>query len=203
MDKKPPFPPSPLDGLHWTLECAFRKLHIGLFSFFYRNWLRLRGARIGRGVKFEGRVLLKGAHRVKIGAGTVVGRLTQLDTLCDGYIVIGEYSFIGHFSIITADHEVIIGDRVLLSPSCFITDANHSVYGKAPIIDLPPGFQGDVQIDRGVWLGTMVVVTAGVHIGEGAVVGASAFVNHDIPAFSIAAGQPARVVKMREEVTSA
>lgn len=180
------------------MERALRKLRIGSYSLFYRLWLRLRGARIGRGVKFEGRVLLKGAHRVKIGAGTVVGRLTQLDTLSGGYIVIGERCFIGHFSIITAADRVIIGDRVLLSPSCFITDVNHGTEGRGAVMDLPPGQPQSVQIDGGCWLGAMVVVVAGVHISEGVVVGAAAFVNRDIPSFSIAVGQPAKVVRARE-----
>jgi acetyltransferase-like isoleucine patch superfamily enzyme len=198
LENPPPFPSSPVDGLHWALERLFRKLRICLFSLVYRNWLRLRGVRIGRGVKFEGRVLLKGAHRVKIGKKTVVGRFTQLDTLDKGYIMIGERCFIGHFSIITANEQIKIGDDTLISPNCFITDMNHSLNLGKPIKE-QAGVTSPVTIGSDIWLGTMTVVAPGVVIGDGAVLGAGSFVNSEIPPRAIAVGQPARVIKYRDE----
>ncbi len=175
-----------------------RKLRIGIFSFIYRNWLRLRGVRVGRGVKFEGRMLIKGAHRVKIGAHTTVGRFIQLDTLHNGYIILGEYCFLGHFSIITANIEVRIGEKVLISPNCFITDVNHGIKLGMPIIE-QLGTNLAVSIGNDVWLGTMTVVAPGAKIGDGAVLGAASFVNSEIPPLAIAVGQPAKVLKFREE----
>ncbi len=54
-----------------------------------------------------------------------------------------------------------------------------------------------VRIERNVWLGTKVTVSRGVRIGEGAVVGANAVVTRDLPAYSVAVGVPARVIKDR------
>jgi acetyltransferase-like isoleucine patch superfamily enzyme len=194
---QPPIPRSAFDGLHWLLERGFRWLRVGLFSFIYRNWLRLRGVRVGRGVKFEGRLLIKGAHRVRIGAHSTIGRFVQLDIVKSGYIVIGEHCFIGHFSIILAYREVSIGDKVLISPYCFITDANHGIKLGMPIID-QLGTNQPVKIGSDVWLGTMTVVAPGAVIGDGAVLGAGSFVNSEIPPLAVAVGQPAKVVKIRD-----
>ena len=193
----PHFKRSPLDGLRWTLERGLRRVRIGTFSFLYGNWLRLRGVLIGRKVRFEGRVLIKGAHRIRIGSHTTVGRLIQLDTFREGYIDIGEHCFIGHFTIITADTLVTIGDRVLISPTCFISDINHGTAGNAAILDVSPEKAQPVNIGSGSWLGTMTTVVAGAQIGEGAVIGAGSLVNCPIPPLAIAVGRPAKVVKTR------
>ena len=58
---------------------------------------------------------------------------------------------------------------------------------------------GDIIIKRGAWLGTGVTVLGGVTIGEGAIIGAGSVVTKNIPAFSIAAGNPAKVVKYIKE----
>jgi acetyltransferase-like isoleucine patch superfamily enzyme len=56
----------------------------------------------------------------------------------------------------------------------------------------------DVTIGADCWIGTKAVITAGVSLGDGCVIGAGAVVTHDIPAGAIAAGVPARVIRMRD-----
>ncbi len=56
----------------------------------------------------------------------------------------------------------------------------------------------DVVIDDFVWIGTRVTILPGVHIGEGAIIQAGAVVVKDIPAYSIAGGNPATVFKYRD-----
>jgi acetyltransferase-like isoleucine patch superfamily enzyme len=60
-----------------------------------------------------------------------------------------------------------------------------------------PASRGDVIIDHDVWIGHAALILSGVHIANGAVIGASAVVTRDVPAYSIVAGNPAKVVRMR------
>ena len=57
--------------------------------------------------------------------------------------------------------------------------------------------KGDVIIDEDVWVGSNAVILSGVHIGRGAVVAAGSVVTKDVPAYSIVAGVPAKILKMR------
>jgi acetyltransferase-like isoleucine patch superfamily enzyme len=61
--------------------------------------------------------------------------------------------------------------------------------------------KGGIVVGDDVWLGFGVVVLDGVRIGKGAVVGAGSVVTRDIPDNAIAVGVPARVVKMRGDMT--
>lgn len=60
-----------------------------------------------------------------------------------------------------------------------------------------PKSRGDVTIGNDVWLGTDSVIMSGVTIGDGSVVGARAVVTHDVPAYGIVVGNPARLVRYR------
>ncbi|OQA93429.1 MAG: Streptogramin A acetyltransferase [Microgenomates group bacterium ADurb.Bin219] len=57
--------------------------------------------------------------------------------------------------------------------------------------------KGPIEIGNDVWIGEGAYILSGVTIGDGAVIGAGAVVTKDIPPYSVAAGNPARVVKMR------
>ena len=66
----------------------------------------------------------------------------------------------------------------------------------APIMDELP-LKGDTVIGNDVWIGQNVTIMPGVHIGDGAIIGANATVASDIPPFSIAVGNPAKVIRRR------
>lgn len=61
--------------------------------------------------------------------------------------------------------------------------------------DLP--LKGDTIIGNDVWIGENVTILPGVHIGDGAIIGANSVVAKDIEPYSIAVGNPCRVVKKR------
>lgn len=62
-----------------------------------------------------------------------------------------------------------------------------------------PFSRGDVLIGNDVWIGSGATILSGTTIGDGAVIGAGAVVAADVPAFAIAVGNPARVVRFRFE----
>lgn len=93
---------------------------------------------------------------------------------------------------------VTIGARSMLGPNCQILTAGH------PVNDHEMRRGGwengaPVHIGEDVWLGGGVIVVGGVTIGDRAVIGAGAVVTRDIPADSIAVGNPARVIRMRDQ----
>jgi len=61
--------------------------------------------------------------------------------------------------------------------------------------DLP--FKGDTVIGNDVWIGQNVTILPGVHVGDGAILAANAVVARDVPAYTIAGGNPAKVIKKR------
>jgi virginiamycin A acetyltransferase len=61
--------------------------------------------------------------------------------------------------------------------------------------DLP--FKGDTVIGNDVWIGQNVTILPGVHVGDGAIIAANAVVAKDVPAYHIAGGNPAKVIKKR------
>lgn len=70
----------------------------------------------------------------------------------------------------------------------------HFLFNKEESLD-----KGDIIISDDVWIGTQVTIMSGVRVGRGAVIGAKALVNKDIPDYAIAVGIPAKVIKYRFE----
>ena len=94
---------------------------------------------------------------------------------------------------------VEIGEHCMFANGCFVTDANHRF--DDPEKPVPwQGFttKGPTRIGDNVWCGANVVITSGVTIGERCVIGANSVVTTDLPAYSIAAGAPARVLRTIE-----
>jgi acetyltransferase-like isoleucine patch superfamily enzyme len=91
---------------------------------------------------------------------------------------------------------IILGDFVSLAPEVFLTASDYQFVAGKPFRQQPRN-ERDIRIGSDVWLGARVVVTAGVTIGDGCIVGAGAVVTKDLPAGSIAAGVPARVIGKR------
>lgn len=60
-----------------------------------------------------------------------------------------------------------------------------------------PRYKGDIKIGNDVWIANDVKILSGVSIGHGAVIGAGSIVTTDIPPYMVAAGNPARKIKMR------
>ena len=82
---------------------------------------------------------------------------------------------------------------------CFVSDANHRYDDRNRPVPWQ-GFtsKGPTRVGDNVWCGANVVIASGVEVGERSVIGANSVVTSDIPAFSVAAGVPARVLQTIE-----
>lgn len=126
-----------------------------------------------------------------------------LETGEGGSIFLGPYSRIHPGShLISYKSPIHIGRDVGIAQNCAIYSYDHGMNPDAPISQQPLVSKGPVVIEDHTWLGTGVIVLGGVRIGTGAVIASGSVVTQDIPAGAIAAGMPARVVKMRKDLVA-
>jgi acetyltransferase-like isoleucine patch superfamily enzyme len=108
---------------------------------------------------------------------------------------IGDNVDIGNNTFISANNDVSIGNHVIMSTYVFITDHDHGI--KDVNNDLHHQKltnNGYVHIEDNVFLGTKCSILKNVTIGTHSSIGANSVVTHDIPAYSIAVGNPAKVI---------
>lgn len=80
---------------------------------------------------------------------------------------------------------------------CHMRDVRYYHVGMIAM-DMPAKY-GDIHLGKGCYIGINVTIMPGVHIGEGAVIGSCALVTKDVPAWTIAAGVPAKVMRKVEQ----
>jgi len=137
-------------------------------------------------------------HHISVGKMVRFGRNTRLDAGFGGRISVGNDVLIDDNCFITAQGTISIGNHVQISAYSFITDFNHAFSDKAETI-LKQGYEvANVVIGDDVWIGTHAVILPGVTVGKGSVVGAGSVVTRTIPPYSIAVGNPAKVIRTRK-----
>ena len=114
----------------------------------------------------------------------------------------GDNVQINDFVHIAAAKNVEIGNNVLIASKIFISDICHGEYADIENMSDPNEHPNDrklsakpVTIHDDVWIGQMVSILPGVEIGKGSIIGANSVVTKSIPEYSIAAGNPAKVIK--------
>jgi acetyltransferase-like isoleucine patch superfamily enzyme len=146
-----------------------------------------------RGVELYAR---KGYGRLVLGRWVHLGVDTAL-RCHEGTLSLGDKSVLARDVSINCYLDVEIGDSALIADGVYISDFDHKFTDLSTAIKDQGIVKSRVRIERDVWLGTKVTVCRGVLIGEGSVVGANAVVTRDLPAYAVAVGVPARVMKDR------
>jgi acetyltransferase-like isoleucine patch superfamily enzyme len=147
------------------------------------NCNSLRGMNFGDNVTIGSKAIIRPSNIYggAIGEGLVIGNNSN----------IGPYSYIGCSGLIT------IGNNVMISPRVSIYAENHN-FDDAELAMKEQGVTREsVTIQDDCWIASNSIILAGVTIGTGSVIGAGSVVTKDIPAFSIVAGNPARIIKSR------
>ena len=152
--------------------CGFVRFATGLTLSGCRNMRLVDGVRLGRGA-----FVTAGNGSLTLGAHAAVSPCVHLSA-DDGYIEIGPYTAIG--------------------PGTVLRAANHRFDGRDEPIMFQGHVPGKIVIEENVWIGANCVVTPGVRIGRGAVVGAGAVVTRDVPPFAVVGGVPAKIIRQRE-----
>lgn len=117
-------------------------------------------------------------------------------------VVIGHRVTVTGGLTLAALRSITIEDDVMIAGNVFISDGSHGFDN----IDVPYKYQpmtriAAVTIKRGSWIGQNVAIMPGVTVGEMAIIGANSVVTRDVPARSIIAGSPARVLKQWDAAT--
>lgn len=102
-----------------------------------------------------------------------------------------------YFDAGNAEH-IYVGDGTWITARCLLLchKRDLSTYHVGSDINQMPYTIADICIGKGVHIGMDTVIMPGVTIGDGAIIGAGSLVTKDIPAWSVAVGRPAKVVKM-------
>ena len=131
----------------------------------------------------------------------------KLESQAEGKITIGAHTAIHEHSVIGSVDCVTVGSCVMISNHVHIYDNNNHPTDPALRREIClHGHRGDltgwkhsahapVTIGDNVWIGEYASVGKGVTVGEGAIIASHAVVTRDVPPYSVAAGNPARIVK--------
>jgi acetyltransferase-like isoleucine patch superfamily enzyme len=182
----------------WRLWWAKRRWYERNRRPLRRARLNRHAARCGFFIRYpvEGELLeALDEGRLTIGEGTLLEPGCWLTLAPQARISIGEGCFLNRNTMLAAHERIVIGDHTMLANGCFVGDADHRVDDP----DTPITWQGfvakgPVEIGSNCWFGVNCVVTGGVTIGDRCVIGANSVVNRDVPAGTIVAGAPARVI---------
>lgn len=112
-------------------------------------------------------------------------------------ISIGDDVFINHGVDMTAWGEIQIGDDVLIGPGAVLHSGDHEMRDPDVPVRLQGIRPGRIVVEDDVWIGAHAVILRDVRLGRGCVVAAGAVVAHDVPAYAIVGGVPARVIGTR------
>jgi serine acetyltransferase len=172
----------------------------------YTKWLSREFKNFGKNVIIEPSIILGGANTISLGNGVRIGKRTVLaaHSTYNGIkynpsIEIGNNVNIGQDSNISCINNIKIANNVLIGRKVMINDNSHGVFERN-MLDIPPRLRplsskGSITIDENVWIGEMVCILSGVHIGRGSIIGAGSIVTKDVPPYSLAAGIPAKIIK--------
>ena len=163
-----------LQGLLCLLPAA-----IGKYSrmIFYRGFTNIQGRRFSTGV----RVKIQVPKNVSIGDNVSLNDNVWIAANRD------------------SNGGIIIRSNVLIGPFTIIHSGNHN-YENPNVPILNQGFRfGTITVEEDVWIAARCTILSGVTIGKGSVIAAGSVVNKNVPAFSIIAGVPGKIIGNRKK----
>jgi acetyltransferase-like isoleucine patch superfamily enzyme len=180
---------------------------------------------------FAGRnIQLRGRSKAYFGKGVQIGDAVNMTAYGSEGLFIGDYSWIGAYSFLKVSFSfndpgkcirigkhvglgefahlggaggLEIGDDCIIGPYLSCHPENHFFPEANTLIRLQGTERKGIRIGRNCWIGAKVTVLDGVQIGENCVIAAGAVVTRDMPANSVIAGVPARVLRSRQNETQA
>jgi acetyltransferase-like isoleucine patch superfamily enzyme len=150
----------------------------------------------GDGVTIAPRVGFRHLERVSVGSGVFIGEGAILQGHVHGDCRIGDRAWIGPLAFLDA-RALVMEDSSAIGPGARILTAEHTGLPPDAAVMATEQTVGPVHIGAGADIGVGAVVLPGCRIGRGVIVGAGAVVTGDIPDQAVAAGAPARAIRLR------
>lgn len=179
--------------------------------------------KVGRGVAFGHHITLRHPHKISIGNNSFIDDYAVLDAKGeeDQGIFIGDSVIVGRNTILSckggsirlgdfanvsancsllSETKIEVGEHTFLAGQCYLVAGGNHSFDRTdiPIMFQPSLRKGGIVIRDDCWLGASVVVLDGVFLEKGCVIGAGAVITESFPAYSVAAGVPARTVRLRK-----
>ena len=156
----------------------------------------------GEGSYIATPLLISHPEKISLGRNVSISKNIRMELYKDDTgnfpkIIIGDGCDIVYNVTILAAANVTIGKNVLIASNVLITSESHGINPELPekYIDQEL-IATSITINDNVWIGEKSIILPGVTIGKGSVVGAGSVVTKNVPAYSIAVGNPAKVIKV-------
>lgn len=175
---------------------------MGLFNRIRVKLLRLNGIKINSTTIIRKKAYLQNHYNDK--GGIIIGNNCEISQgvifkTYGGIIDIKDNVFFGEYVIIYGHGGITIGSNTLIAMQTCIVTSNHTIPSKSQLIRNHPDIPLSVSIGTDVWIGANCSILGGVTIGNGAVIGAGSVVTKDIPPYAIVVGNPAKIVRYRND----
>ncbi|WP_294349351.1 acyltransferase [uncultured Clostridium sp.] len=179
-----------------------RGLYKATISLIHLSWLKLWHF---KNLKFKvielihpyARILINENGKIELGDRVCIERNVNLTVFGEGSITCGSRVYINANTCLTSLESISIAEDCIIGPNVSIFDHDHDVKK-----DICKGIKkgrhylsAKIIIDKNVWIGANSVILKGVTIGEGAIIAAGSVVTHDVKAYTVVAGVPARKIK--------
>jgi acetyltransferase-like isoleucine patch superfamily enzyme len=197
----PPLAGGPLAFLRFARAHGMLNHKYGVLALRWA-WLKLRWRGrlktdglcfVGPGVTFE---IGKDAT-VRLGRWSWIGHGTKIRAH-EGEVSIGAKTVMGQECTISAFQHVSIGRECIVADRVMLIDFDHGVVEVERPVRAQGIYKRDVRVGNNVWVGYGACFLRGTTTGDNAVVGTLSVVTKDLPDNAVAAGRPARVLRMRE-----
>src|SRR5262249_32719209 len=152
---------------------------LGIMRRIRRHWLRSRGVRMGRGCWIQAVEIPRNPSDILLGDSVALD--TNVVLLTTGQprpaprLQIGSRTYVNRFTMFDASESIVVGERCMIGPSCYITDHDHGIQAAIDVA-VQSLESATVRIGNDVWIVAGVIVLKGVTIGDPAVGGAGAVV---------------------------
>jgi acetyltransferase-like isoleucine patch superfamily enzyme len=164
----------------------------------------------GPGVQLHFPIRFGKPESISLGTGCIIYPRAWINVVTawkgniyDGEIRLGDRVGIGYEVQISAARSIVIEDDVAIGRGVVIMDHVHDYrHLDVSIFEAPLTAPLPIRIGKGSFLGAHCMIGPGVRIGEHSIVAANSVVVNEVPAFSMAMGNPARVVRFHSPVTN-